>query len=157
MRLACLYALLDQSAIVRRVHLNAALELWRFCEDSARFIFGDALGNPLADAIVRALRQTSEGMTRTQIRDLFGRNRNAREIERALRILAEQGVAYPRHKQTEGRPTERWFAAVPATTKTTETTEVSRAEATNCSSVVNVVDHETRWGGYASDSDWADV
>jgi hypothetical protein len=45
LRLSCLYALLDCSAIVRFPHLTGALEAWRYCEDSCRFIFGDALGD----------------------------------------------------------------------------------------------------------------
>jgi Protein of unknown function (DUF3987) len=45
MRLACLYALLDSCSVVRLEHLRAALAVWRYCEASARFIFGDALGD----------------------------------------------------------------------------------------------------------------
>ena len=42
MRLAGIYALLDQSDIVRVEHLQAALAVWDFIEDSARHIFGEA-------------------------------------------------------------------------------------------------------------------
>src|SRR5262249_30019364 len=49
MRLACLYAILDRSAAVRRDHLTAALALWAYVEDSVAHIFGDSLGDPLAD------------------------------------------------------------------------------------------------------------
>src|SRR5437763_14431983 len=49
MRLACLYALLDCSTVISRKHLEAALALWQYCENSARFIFGDDLGDPVAD------------------------------------------------------------------------------------------------------------
>jgi len=49
MRLACIYALLDRETEVRKVHLEAALAVWNYCEASARYIFGDALGDPLAD------------------------------------------------------------------------------------------------------------
>jgi hypothetical protein len=44
MRLSALYALLDKSAVVKADHLKAALALWEYCEASARFIFGEALG-----------------------------------------------------------------------------------------------------------------
>ena len=66
-------------------HLLAALAVWDYCEASARFIFGDALGDPVADEILRALRQAGEeGMTRTAIREnLFQRNMPARRIQRA--------------------------------------------------------------------------
>lgn len=39
MRLACLYALLDESDQVDVDHLTAALALWTYCEQSARYIF----------------------------------------------------------------------------------------------------------------------
>ena len=94
MRLACLYALLDCSTVISRKHLEAALALWQYCENSARFIFGDALGDPVADEILKELREAEdEGLTRTQIRDLFGRNRSASEIVRALQKLIEAGFA----------------------------------------------------------------
>ena len=77
MRLACLYVLQDRSPVVRREHLESALAVWRYCEDSARFIFGDALGDPVADEILRALRRADDGLTRTEINNLLGRNRAA--------------------------------------------------------------------------------
>ena len=55
LRLSCIYALLDRSTEVRRCHLEAALALWKYCEDSAEFIFGAALGNQVADQILKAL------------------------------------------------------------------------------------------------------
>ena len=127
MRLACLYALLDCSNVVKVVHLQSALALWEYAEESARLIFGDSLGDPLADEILSVLKRTPEGLTRTDIRDVFGRNRRAGEIERALGTLLKAGLA---RKVTEkphtedgaavkGRPIERWFACTTKTTKTT--------------------------------------
>jgi Protein of unknown function (DUF3987)/Primase C terminal 2 (PriCT-2)/VirE N-terminal domain len=56
LRLACLYALLDQTAMVDVPHLNAAYALWRYCAHSARFVFGDRLGDHLADDLLAMLR-----------------------------------------------------------------------------------------------------
>jgi hypothetical protein len=124
MRLACIFALLDCEKVIRGPHLEAALALWRYCEESARFIFGDSLGDPVADEILRSLRKTPEGMTRTELRDLFNRHRTGREIDRALTSLSEQGLAYPRTEGTEGRSAERWFASPrPATEATKAPTE----------------------------------
>jgi hypothetical protein len=53
MRIACLYALLDGLREVRREHLLAGLAVWKYCEASARYIFGDALGDPLADTVLQ--------------------------------------------------------------------------------------------------------
>ena len=124
MRLACLYALLDQSPVVQREHLEAALAVWTYCEASARFIFGDTLGDPTADTILRALRQATNGLTRTEISDLFGRNRRASDISRALGRLLEAGLAIclP-DAATGGRPAERWYAVRPGQQAYSQTTK----------------------------------
>jgi hypothetical protein len=109
-RLSCLYALLDRSAIVDAEHLQAALALWRYCEDSARYIFGDQLGDPVADAILAALRESSDGLTRTEISNLCGRNKAAERIASALAVLQERGLISVRKEPTTGRPVEVWFA-----------------------------------------------
>jgi hypothetical protein len=109
-RLACVYALLDRSAVIERVHLEAALALWSYCADSAQYIFGDRLGYPLADEILQALRSQPEGLTRWQIRRLLGHHVKSVEIDQALQFLAKQGLAGFEVEQTEGRPAERWRA-----------------------------------------------
>ena len=91
MRLACLYALLDCSVQIRVDHLRAGLEVWRYCEDSARSIFGDSLGDGTADAILEALRQNYLGMTRTGIYHLLDRKKPSEEITRAVLLLQGQG------------------------------------------------------------------
>ena len=116
MRLASLYAVLDCSSFIAIQHLRAALAVWKYCEDSARFIFGDALGNPTADEILRALRRRPGGMTRDDIREHFSRNRSSEEIEKALGTLQHHGLARVQIGESEGkrgRPAERWFAISP--------------------------------------------
>jgi uncharacterized protein DUF3987 len=111
MRIACLYALLDQCSVVQDVHLNAAMAVWSYCENSARFIFGDRLGDPTADEILAALRRAGEaGMTRGEIVDYFLRNKPKPEIERALNALLGLGLARSQEENTGGRPATRWFA-----------------------------------------------
>ncbi len=116
MRLACLYALLDMSSVIRKDHLAAALGLWDYSEASARYIFGDALGDPTADELLKVLRANSEGLTRTDIRDFFGRNKRSYEIDRALGVLLEHGLASPSRESSNGRPAERWKAVRGVTT-----------------------------------------
>ena len=43
LRLSCLYAVLDGTATIDTAHLDAAYALWRYCEASARYIFGTLL------------------------------------------------------------------------------------------------------------------
>ncbi len=110
LRLSLLYALVDRSPFVTRKHLRAALAVWRYCEDSARYIFGDAFGDFVVDAILRGLRRSMKGLTRTEIREIFSRNRSEAEITNALRVLEESGLATCTREDTGGRPSERWFA-----------------------------------------------
>ena len=58
MRLAMLYALLDRSPVIGSDHLLAGLAVWTYAEQSARYIFGSALGDPVADEILNHLRST---------------------------------------------------------------------------------------------------
>lgn len=122
MRLALIYALLDEASAICRPHLLAALAVWDYCEASARYIFGDALGNPVADALLHALRVAgTQGMTRTQIRDFFKKNRTASEIEGALATLQERGLAHGTvRRDTGGADAEVWFSGTTGTTETTE-------------------------------------
>ena len=74
------------------------------------FIFGDATGDPIADAITAALRQNGE-LTRTQISDLFSRNVSSERIAAALTVLLAKGKARVEQRASGGgRPTEVWRA-----------------------------------------------
>ena len=66
----------------------------------------------MADQILEALRAAGEsGMTRTEISNLFKRNRSADSITRALTDLSKLGrVRRELHNDTGGRAAERWFA-----------------------------------------------
>jgi hypothetical protein len=111
MRLACIYALMSSSAIVEPEHLAAALAVWSYAEASARFVFGGSLGDATADAILKGLRASEDGLDRTDLSNLFGRNKPASEIQRGLMLLQQHGLV--RSEKTEGstgRPSERWFA-----------------------------------------------
>jgi hypothetical protein len=111
-RLALLYALLDQAQQIDIVHLDAGLALWNYSEASARYVFGDLVGDPVADSILRALRHAgTTGMTRTDISTLFSRNLSATRIEPALALLMMSGKAKPEKRiGTGGRAKEVWFA-----------------------------------------------
>jgi hypothetical protein len=110
MRLACLYAMLDKSTLIRRGHLRAALAVWTYCEQSAAYIFGQSLGDPAADTILQALRRNPSGLTRTDISSLFGRHKEGTQIAQALATLREAGRARVELEETDGRRAERWFS-----------------------------------------------
>lgn len=113
-RLALLYAVLDGSDKIKVVHLKAALALWKYCEDSARYIFGDGVGDRFADELLQALRN-SGGMSRKDISNHFQRHQSKDKLDAALVTLQRQGRARcERRKQRDGksgRPVEHWTAA----------------------------------------------
>ena len=112
MRIAVIYAVLDCSTEIRVEHLRAALAVWNYCEVSAQYIFGDALGDETADAILAGLYAAeSDGLSRTAIRDLFKRHKSASDIERALSVLASLGLASRTNTPTGGRSAETWIAS----------------------------------------------
>ena len=110
-RLAMLYAAIDGAARISLDHLGAATAVWRYAEASAAHIFGGLVGDPVADEIMQALVQVGQaGMTRTAIRDLFGRHRSADRIGAALALLQKTGKAAGKMRDTGGRPAEMWVA-----------------------------------------------
>ena len=110
LRLACLYAVLDESSVIRVEHLQAALALWDYCEESCLHIFGANLGDRIADRILDELKERQQGMTRSDIRELFDRKVPSPRIEAALSLLAQYELAHSTKERTTGRPAERWFA-----------------------------------------------
>jgi hypothetical protein len=112
MRLAALYAVMGESHEIEREHLLAALALWDYSEKSAQYIFGDATGDPIADQILSALRAVGkDGMTRTEISNLFRRNVSSERIAQALSLLLAAGRVRRKTQKTTGRQAERWYAA----------------------------------------------
>ncbi len=109
-RLALLYALLDCSPVIRIEHLKAALSLWKYCKDSASYIFGEAVGEPIADTLLVELQKHPQGLTRTEIRDFFQKHKRGKEIDYALSVLKEKGLAECNYEDTDGRRVERWYA-----------------------------------------------
>jgi hypothetical protein len=111
LRLSLIFALLDKKLLIEKSHLEAALAVWQYAEDSARYIFGERLENLKAEKILKALREAgSLGLTRTQIRDLFDRNAKKHEIDAALQYLLENKLAFFEKQQTGGKSKEVWFA-----------------------------------------------
>jgi hypothetical protein len=112
LRLSALYAVLDQSPTIRVEHLQAALSLWDYCFASARFIFGDATGDAIADRIREALDIAGEGgMTRSGLRDIFKRHVSSERLGQALAQLESLGLAESCNVPTEGRSIEMWSIA----------------------------------------------
>lgn len=112
LRLALLFALMDRVAEIDVPHLQAAIAVWERAEASARFVFGSAIGDRIADAILRSLRESAQrGMTRTQISKLFSQNETADRISAGLSLLESRGLVRHHKAEGPGRPAEIWEAA----------------------------------------------
>ena len=112
LRLALGYALLNCRSEIDGTHLSAGLAAWDYCEQSARHIFGSALGDRVADEILRALRAAGpDGLTRTQLSNLFQRHTGSERIQQALGTLEERRLAVMDTRSTGGRPVEFWVSA----------------------------------------------
>jgi hypothetical protein len=114
-RLSMTYAILDGAEVISVVHLMAALSLWQYVEQTILHVFGDSLGDPVADDLLHLLRASPGGLTRTDISTFLGRNQSAERIGRALGLLFQQKLA--RHETVKprgrGRPEERWYTVTP--------------------------------------------
>jgi predicted transcriptional regulator len=112
-RLALIYALADCSGTIEARHLDAALEVWGYCLESAAHIFGGSLGDPLADSILEALKvQQEDGLSRSEIHDEINKDRT--KVDRALALLTSNGLATERKEPSQGpkgtgRPTTRYY------------------------------------------------
>jgi len=108
-RLACIYALLDCSVVIKPNHLKAALAVWTYAEESVKYIFQNTMEDPLANKILEALAVRPHGMTRTEINNLLGGHYSTKRIDEALDLLRVLNLARRKDTETKGRSVERWF------------------------------------------------
>lgn len=113
LRLAMLYALVDGDAVIATAHLRAGLALWDYAARSVAWATRSATADPVAEQIHAALAASADGLTRTQLRDLFARNLPGARIDAALGTLGRTGRAQRRRLTTAGRPAEVWDAVGP--------------------------------------------
>jgi len=110
-RLALIYALLDNTRQIQPAHLDAALALWDYAQRSATWALERTASDPLAHQIHAALRhQLPDGLTRTQLRDLLHRNPTTIQLDQALAALHHDGKITSQRILTAGRPAELWTA-----------------------------------------------
>ncbi len=131
LRLSMVYAILDCSPWIKIEHLRAALAVWNYADESARYIFGRSLGDRIADRILAALREAApEGMTRNDLREHFHRHVSSEQIDRSLSLLEAEALAHStKEADTGGRPAIRWFAGQAAAPKAPKAPYPSSTEA----------------------------
>lgn len=105
LRLSLLYALLDGATEIDVEHVRAAGALWSYCRASAAHVFGDRLGDAIADRLLAALRRAGPaGLDRTAQAAALGKHVPASRLDIAADRLVSRGLAKVDTEQTGGRP-----------------------------------------------------
>ena len=110
LRLSMIYSLLDGTGTITQEHLQAALALWRYCQASARLIFGDASGDSLLDRVLNAIRQRP-GISRWELHSTICKHKSAGVLVEVLTQLRDSGKIRSEISTTGGRSAETWFPA----------------------------------------------
>lgn len=107
LRVALIYSLLDPAPrsvkkMIWPIHLNAALAVWRYNEESVRLLFGKRAGTSLGDSI---LKQLAEGpLTKEQLNGHVSKGQR-QELRPVLRELeAAALIQSSKRKEGTGRP-----------------------------------------------------
>jgi hypothetical protein len=110
-RLALIYTLINGAPTIGADQLHAALALRDYAARSARWALDPTTTDQLASEIHAALTHAlPDGLTRTQLRDLYHRNQPTTRVEHALAELAAAGKITSQRVLTAGRPAELWTA-----------------------------------------------
>lgn len=114
LRLAMLYALIDDRGEITADDLAAAESLEQYSVDTAKYIFQQSIDAD-ADEVGRLaeyIRRAGEaGRARNEIReDLYQRNVSADVITQRLKLLIEAGAVEQRQEPTAGRPRTLYVA-----------------------------------------------
>jgi len=108
-RLSMIYALLDMKAVIEPKHIEAALAVWQYAEDSAKYVFGNSTGDSLADRLLAIIRE--KPVTMKDIHNLTGNNLPAAKLHAALNKLVRLKLIRRVPEKTAGRPADRWYPA----------------------------------------------
>ncbi len=105
LRLSVTYALMDGARSIDVEHVSAAWALWCYCRASAAYVFGESLGDQIADRLLRAVREAGpDGLDGTQQRDLFAKHASGAQLDSARSLLERRGLVCSETVQTRGRP-----------------------------------------------------
>lgn len=114
-RIALIYAIIDQSETITSAHLEAAAAFVKYANDSVQIMFGSQFSER-ATTVLAALRAAPRetGMKRTEARALYANNWDAGQFEEVVKELTEAGVAVERvvpSPSGRGRPSQVLFLA----------------------------------------------
>ena len=101
-RVAMLYALLDQTSVITYDHLTAAKAVVNYCHRSVKYLFWSITGNPIADKILTALQDTPK-ISRTAVYNMGGRHWRKHDVDDAISLVVEEYGVVEYHEPTGGR------------------------------------------------------
>lgn len=102
LRLALIYALLDGAERIAESHLKAALALWNYAQESALYIFGDRVADPLEDKVLEALK--AGPLTATELSAALNRHVPRERLQPLLQQLEGQQRISIQKQKNAGRP-----------------------------------------------------
>ena len=119
LRLSLIYSLLDEQeacrpdAAIRVPHLMAALAVLDYCKASVLHIFGDAIGDPDADRLLRLIREGPK--SDTELCEAMGKHgKGATRKDRGLDLLVRLGRVHAvKDTETGGRHATEWHVGAP--------------------------------------------
>jgi hypothetical protein len=92
--------------------ISPAFAVWCYCRESARIIFSESLGDPLADRLLKSLKEAGpDGLTATQQSQVLSGHTGRQQIAGIRDELEHQGLAVTRTVRTSGRPVTLTIAA----------------------------------------------
>jgi hypothetical protein len=126
LRLSVAYALLDRSDRITSRHVDAAIAVWRYSEDSCTYLFGTNTGDSVVDRLLAELRRVyPKPLTGQDQRDLFSHHVSTERLAAARLELESNDLAYSETIRTNGRSQLRTYAgaesAVSAESQVAET------------------------------------
>lgn len=104
-RLALVYAVMDRSSVIKPVHLKAAIAVWRYCEDSAAYLFADEPADPIGNRILAGLRRQKAWTPKSTISQKFFKGEiKSYVLNEVLEHLCNAGQVESQVIATKGRP-----------------------------------------------------
>lgn len=106
LRLAMLAALCRRGATVERDDLAAALDLWRYVEQSVRMVFAGS-EDPLVARVIETI-VSQPGITRSTLHRAVAKTMPAGKFVDLLATVVATGAVVAERTETSGRPREVW-------------------------------------------------
>lgn len=107
-RLAMIISLMNGFDQINQDSLRFAEKIYDYSIETLKEIYGFSFGDSFTDRIFELLKQSPDGLSRTQIQDRLSRNYLKGSLDRSLNLLKSQGLVEITTMPTTGRPLEIW-------------------------------------------------